>query len=416
MSQPPPATPDDVDPLKALQRLWLEVADRNSFYRSRWTQAGLHRSPESIAEFVQRVPWTTKAEIAADQAAHPPYGTNLTYPLEQYTRCHQTSGTHGAPLRWLDTPESWNAMTEDWMEVFKAAGVGPGDRILFAFSFGPFLGFWLAFEAGQRLGALCLAGGGMSSTTRLRVLREHACTVLCCTPTYALHLAEVAAREGVSSDAIPLRTLIVAGEPGGSQPAVRTRLQQAWNGARVFDHHGMTETGPVTHEHPDHPGTLVVLERSFFAEVIEHTTGAPVPEGTPGELVLTTLRRFGSPLVRYRTGDIVCARRLDGKLCLPGGIQGRRDDMVIVRGVNVYPTAVDELVRHYPEIAEYRVTLDTSASLPELSLEVEGTEPAAQSLADHLHEALALRIPVTAVPAGTLPRFEHKARRWRRLN
>ena len=415
MSQPHPPAPDDVDPLKALQRLWVEVAGTNPFYRSRWTRAGLHRPPDSIAEFVQRVPWTTKAEIAADQAAHPPYGSNLTYPAERYTRCHQTSGTHGAPLRWLDTPESWNAMTEDWMEVFKAARVGPGDRILFAFSFGPFLGFWLAFEAGQRRGALCLAGGGMSSTTRLRVLRENACTVLCCTPTYALHLAEVAAREGIPADAIRLRTLIVAGEPGGSQPAVRSRLQHAWNGARVFDHHGMTETGPVTHEHTDHPGTLVVLERSFFAEVIDPASGAPVPDGTPGELVLTTLQRLGSPLVRYRTGDIVCARRLGGQLCLPGGIQGRRDDMVIVRGVNVYPAAVDELVRFHPDIGEYRVSLDTRPPLPELSLEVEGPESAAHSLADRLHDTLALRIPVTAVPSGTLPRFEHKARRWRRL-
>ncbi len=403
-----------------VRSLWTEVMAGNAFYRAKLGAAGVADCPATFARFTEQVPFTTKEELVADQRQHPPYGSTLTFPLERYTRCHQTSGTQGAPLRWLDTPESWSALTDDWVEVLGAAGVGLGDRILFAFSFGPFLGFWLAFEAGQRVGALCLAGGGMSTTLRLRVLRENACTVLCCTPTYALHLAEAAATAGFDLRTGTIRTLVVAGEPGGSLPATRSRLSSAWNGARVFDHHGMTETGPVTYEHPDRPGHLVVLERSFLAEVIDPASGQAMPPGQPGELVLTTLRRAASPLIRYRTGDLVQARRIatsgSSLLVLEGGILGRVDDMVIVRGVNVYPTAVEETVRSIPGSGEYRVTLDQRNPLAELSLEVEASTDVAAALADRLQDALALRIPVTAVPVGTLPRFEHKARRWRRLD
>jgi phenylacetate-CoA ligase len=306
-------------------------------------------------------------------------------------------------------------MVEDWAEVFRAAGVQPGDRILFAFSFGPFLGFWLAFEAAQSLGCLCIPAGGMSSSLRARVLSENACTVLCCTPTYALHLADVTRQEGLEAKDIAVRLIVVAGEPGGSLPSTRQRLSEAWNGARIFDHHGMTEVGPVTYESPTEPGSLIVMERSFFVEVIQPESDEPVPEGELGELVLTTLRRTACPLIRYRTGDLVRAKRLNGHLLLQGGILGRVDDMVIIRGVNVYPSALEELIRSLPEIGEYRVTHDTRPALSELSLEAEASAADCEVLEQRLREALALRIPVQAVPAGSLPRFELKARRWQRL-
>lgn len=402
--------------IDVLPRLW-EAALRSPFQRNRLESAGLLKAPSSWHDFQATVPFTTKAELVADQAAHPPYGTVLTEPLTRYTRCHQTSGTTGVPLRWLDTPESWDAMVQDWQSVLRAAGVAAGDRILFAFSFGPFLGFWLAFEAGQRLGALCFAGGGMSTAVRVRLLLENECTVLCCTPTYGLHLAEVAEAEGVALSKSRIHTVVVAGEPGGSLPSVRNRLSAAWNGARVFDHHGMTETGPVTLEDPTHAGTLTILEGSFLTEILSPETGQSVPTGATGELVLTTLRRLGSPLIRYRTGDLVRYESGVGScgLRLPGGILGRVDDMVIVRGVNVYPSALDEIVRSLPEIAEYRATLDTRGALTELGLEVEAAPSVAAELSLRIQRALALRASVTTVPAGSLPRFELKARRWRRL-
>lgn len=387
----------------------------------------------SLAEFSRLTPFTTKQELVADQLEHSPYGTNLTSPIASYTRCHQTSGTTGTPLRWLDTPESWDGMVRSWMEVLRAAGLTRDDKVLFAFSFGPFIGFWMAFEAAERLGALCLAGGGLSSPARLRMLLDHGATVLCCTPTYALRLAEVAASEEIDTGRSRARLLILAGEPGGSIPATRARLERLWPGARVFDHHGMTEVGPVTYECPVTPGRLHVMESAYYAEIIDPATGSAVAAGTTGELVLTTLGRTGSPLLRYRTGDLVrprfdpasdtvpvceCGR---GDLALEGGILGRVDDMVIVRGVNVFPSAVEEILRGFGEVAEYQVTLDQSEGLTEMVVRVEPNSQCSdvgglvRRVEQSFQVGFSLRVPVLAVPPGTLPRFEMKAKRWVRM-
>ena len=419
----------------SLRELLTAIADGNAFYRRRLEPLGAEFFRiESIEDFSRRFPFTTKSEVAADQLANPPYGTNLTYPLAQYTRCHQTSGTTGTPLRWLDTPADWDGLTASWLQVLRAAEVKPADRVFFAFSFGPFIGFWMAFAAAERLGCLCIPGGGLSTSARLRSILDHRATVLCCTPTYALHLAETAAREGIDLHRSAVRCLLVAGEPGGSVPATRARLQQAWPGARVCDHHGMTEVGPVTYECPAEPGVLHVMEHAYLAEVIDPASSRAVADGRRGELVLTTLGRIGMPLLRYRTGDLVQPRFAPGRfgvppcacgrheLALTGGILGRVDDMVIVRGVNVFPSAVDDVIRRFAEVVEYQVLLTRPGGLVEMGIEIEPTadcpEPAAlaRSVQEEFHIAFALRVPVTFVPPGTLPRYELKARRWVRLN
>lgn len=375
-------------------------------------------------DFYERFPFTTKEELVLDQATTPPYGTNLTYPLERYTRCHQTSGTSGVPLRWLDTPESWDGMIEQWATVMRVSGVAPADNIFFAFSFGPFLGFWLAFEAGLRLGCRCLPGGGMSSAARARAIIDLGATVLCCTPTYAIHLADVAVKENIDLGRSQVKTVLVAGEPGGSIPAVREQIASLWTGSRVVDHHGMTEVGPVSFECPARPGVLHVMESAFLPEVIDTATGAHAHAGDPGELVLTTLNRTGSPLLRYRTGDLVksclddicqCGR---SELALEGGILGRVDDMVVVRGVNVFPGAIDEIIRAHAGVAEYQVKVYRAEALAQLSVRIEPRE-GLQDAGALLHQlegafesALNLRVPVTTVLPGTLPRFEMKAQRW----
>src|SRR5450432_1027774 len=214
-------------------------------------------------------------------------------------------------------------MLKCWEQMFRIAGVTAADRLLFPFSFGPFLGFWTAFDAAQRLGCLCLAAGGMSSGARLRMLLDNAATVVLCTPTYALHLAEVAREQGIALEpgtpGFAVKCLIVAGEPGGSIPATRRRIEEAWH-ARVFDHSGMTEVGPAAIECPERPGGLHLLEADYLAEVINPNTTEPVAPGQLGELVLTNLGRWGSPLVRYRTGDLV---RVDPEPC-PCGRSFRR--------------------------------------------------------------------------------------------
>jgi phenylacetate-CoA ligase len=409
--------------LEKLGLLLSTVLASNPFYSTKLRKAGVTANVESLAEFSAVTPFTFKSEIVDDQAKHPPYGSNLTYPLEQYTRFTQTSGTTGKPVRWLDTQESWDWMVNVWMRVFQAADTRPGDRVFFPFSFGPFLGFWLGFEAAPRMRCLAISGGGMRSSQRLQAILENEITVLCSTPTYALHLAEVAREDKIDLSAGKVRTIIVAGEPGGCIPATRSLIEKHWPGARVVDHHGMTEIGPVTYECPERRGTLHVIEEAFFPEVIDPVDHRPVAPGGTGELVLTNLGRLGSPLLRYRTGDIVRrgeqthCRCGSWELALEGGILARRDDMVIVRGVNVYPSAVEEILRSFA-IAEFRVETYTERALTEMRIEIEPeiTQETPSRLADHvaaaLRNALGFRVPVSCVPHGSLPRFEGKSKRW----
>jgi phenylacetate-CoA ligase len=410
--------------LLQLNRLLNQLNGHNSFYTRKLRMAGLCDGVDSLETFMRRMPFTTKQELIDDQQMHSPYGSNLTYPVEAYCRFHQTSGTTTAPMRWLDTRESWAWVVSNWVHIFRAAGVTSESRILFAFSFGPFLGFWSAHDAAQKMGCLCIAGGGMSSEARLQVLLDNQIDVMCCTPTYALRLADVARSQNFSLDACSLKKIIVAGEPGGSIPAIRNRIETAWgNGCRVFDHHGMTEVGPVSYECVDVPGVLHVNESAYLAEVLDAETLQPVGEGEVGELVLTTLGREASPLLRYRTGDMV-KPSWKGKpefasddVALVGGLIGRYDDMMVIRGVNVFPSMVDAVIRSQNDIHEYRVNLVTKDSMVEMTIEIEVAEAAKQSevvydLETALCKSLHLRVPVMAVSEEALPRFEMKARRW----
>jgi phenylacetate-CoA ligase len=404
-----------------LRALLEEILPANVFYARKFAVADISLSslasrPSPLAP----LPFTTKAELIADQEAHPPYGQILTYPLARYSRLCQTSGTAGRPLRWLDTTESWQGLLDCWEMIFRIIGVRAGDRLFFAFSFGPFLGFWTAFDAASRLGYLCLPAGGMSSGARLRFLLDNTATVVLCTPTYALRLAEVAKGEGIDLARSGVRALLVAGEPGGSIPATRARIETAW-GARVFDHSGMTEIGPLSVECPENPGGIHLLESEYIAEVLDLQTGQPTAPGRIGELVVTNLHRLGSPLIRYRTGDLVrvstepcpCGRAL---LRLEGGILGRSDDMIHLRGNNLYPSALEAIIRRFPEVAEYRVEVDHSSMLADLRIEVEpvtetGGPAVVEKVGRAIRDELLFRAEVRAVAPGTLPRFEMKSKR-----
>jgi phenylacetate-CoA ligase len=422
----PTVEQDQVEKLRALLR---EIAGHNAFYtrklRGLDIDVGERESlphGEGLDWFRSHVPFTYKRELIDDQCAHPPFGSNLTFPLTHYTRFSQTNGTTGQPLRWVDTPESWEWMCGNWAQVFRAGGVDASDRIFFAFSFGPFLGFWVAFDAAVRMGAIAIPGGGMRSAARLRTILDCGATVLCCTPTYAIRLAETAAEERIDLSASKIRRVMVAGEPGGSIKATQARIEELWRGARVIDHHGMTEVGPVSYACPKRERVLHVIESSYIAEVIDPVSGNPARHG---ELVLTNLGRTGSPLIRYRTGDIV-ERGADGRcecgtldMPLEGGILARTDDMVVVRGVNLYPSAIEEILRSCQGVAEYRVEIRVGRGLAELSIQAEPSEDDDAGLVHRLElalrNALGLRVPVSAVARGSLPRFEMKAQRWVRV-
>lgn len=447
--------------LARLHDLLTRILPSNRFQAERLGNRRVLRNLDDL----QAIPFTTRAQVEQDQADHPPYGTNLTFSVDQYTRVHQTSGSQGRPMRWLDTPDSWAWFKHCWRLVYAASGVTPADRVVFTFSFGPFIGFWGAFEAAADAGCFCLATGGMTSASRIEQIIEHEATVVCCTPTYALRLAEVAAENGIDlaakismvhapvgnrRHAHRLRTgatqdqehthrlktgatrvshsestsgtfkLVVAGEPGGSIPGTRDRIEKAW-GARVFDHAGMTEIGAWGFECAESPGGMHVIEAHFIAEVIDPLSTRPVVDGEVGELVLTNLGRTGSPLIRYRTGDLV---RLTRGPCacgrtfarVEGGVLGRVDEMIVVRGNNLYPSAVENLLRGFEEVAEFNLLLDETNSLSELELVVEATAASdgdllstriGEAFRDRFHFAVTVRV----VAPGSLPRFDMKARR-----
>jgi phenylacetate-CoA ligase len=420
-----PAETRDRAQLRAIQldrvrALLEEVLPRNAFYANK---LGARRRIDTWDDYAG-LPFTTKQEIAEDQLRHPPFGTNLTYPLQRYIKLHQTSGTTGrAPIRVLDTEESWDWWARCWGHVYRGAGVRAGDRVFFAFSFGPFIGFWAAYEGTRQVGAMTIPGGGMQTDQRLQALLDNAATVLCCTPTYALRLAEEAERLDLDLVGSSLRATIHAGEPGASVEGVRARIEQAF-GAQCYDHTGMTELGATGFTCYERAG-VHLIESEFVFEVIDPRSLQPVGPGGQGELVATNLGRAGMPLIRYRTGDLV---RLDETPCscgrtfarLPGGILGRADDMLVVRGVNVFPGAIEGVLREFPEISEFRIEVFSERSMEELRVLLDPRPGAAPDLAERvgasLNDRLLLRVHCALVPMGSLPRFELKARRVVRLD
>lgn len=407
-----------------LRALIADVIPANPFWTRRFRDAGLNPMAIQSLEDLHQLPLTSKQELAEDQAAAPPYGRNLSFEMTAYARLHQTSGTTtGHPLRWLDTPASWQWMLECWSTIYRLMNLRPSDRLCFPFSFGPFLGFWAGFEGALKQGNLCLAAGGMSSEARLKLIQENQITVLGCTPTYALRLAEVAAEKGIDVSTSSVRGILVAGEPGGAIASVRQRIETAW-GARVFDHWGMTEIGPLGSEAEDDPGCLTMIESACIAEIIDTSTGRPVPPGTAGELVITNLGRTGSPVFRYRTGDLVIADpdlHASGRVWtrLKGGILGRTDDMFIVRGNNVFPASIESIIREFREIAEFRIVVSRHREMNHVKLEIEpssdvnpqGQDSLMTQVSKTIKERLQFQAEVVVVPCGSLPRFEMKAKR-----
>ncbi len=400
-----------------LKRLADVCYPANPFITRKWRAAGLE-GPDDLGswEDFSRLPFTVKSELIEDQVAQPPFGTNLTYPPARYVRVHQTSGTTGAPLRWLDTEESWQWWARCWAFVLCGAGLGPGDRIFFPFSFGLFVGFWSGFEGARAVGAMAIPGGGQDSAQRLAAIEALGATAICCTPSYALHLAEAARERGLELRKLGLRATVHAGEPGAGIPSVRARIEEAW-GARAYDHPGMTEMGAYGFECAAQAGPHV-NESEFIAEVIDPATGAPA---RAGELVLSNLGRTGSPLLRYRTGDRVrvaeqpceCGRSF---LRLEGGILGRVDDMLIVRGVNVFPSALEGIIRRFPTVDEFMIEVYRRAEMDEvrLLLEVHGGSGVAAAVQEAVRVDLGIRVEVVPVPPQSLPRYELKAKRLAR--
>jgi phenylacetate-CoA ligase len=389
-----------------LAELLAAVLDGNAFQRERIGDA------RELAE----LPLCTKEDLLADQAAHPPFGTNLTYPLDRYTHLHQTSGSTGATLRVLDTAADWAWWGRQLGRVLTASGVGAGDRVALAYSFGPYVQFWASYEGAQAAGALVIPLGGMDSVQRLETMREYGATALLCTPSYALHLARVALDKDYGDALYGVERVVCTGEPGASMPAVRDQIEARW-GARCLDHAGASEVGSFAYPCAT-DGGLHLFEDEFICEILDPVTGAPVPDGAAGELVMTALARTGFPVIRYRTGDMIersakpCPAGHAG-MWLPQGILGRADDMVVIRGMNVFPSAIEEILRRSSGVGEFSITFyNDPHAMDEVKVEAELAQPReARDIQDRLRQRLGLRVRIVPVQPGILPTYAGKARR-----
>jgi len=420
-------------PRKALETLQIEklcsmleqIYGRNRFYTDKFNAAGIHPDSIQTLDDLKRLPLTSKSELVQAQSDALPFGSNTTFEESAYSRFHQTSGTTGTPLRVLDTPESWDWWGRCWGHVLAGAGLTENDRMFVPFSFGPFIGFWAAVEGAQKINALMIPGGGRDSLQRLHLMKELGATAMCCTPTYALRLAEVAQESSFDLSEIPLRTLIHAGEPGANVPATKVRIESVWN-AKCYDHAGASEIGAHSFECEIQPNGTHVTESEFIVEVLNPETLEPVPAGEQGELIITNLGRIGYPVIRYRSGDLVV---LNQQKCtcgrsyarFEGGVLGRADDMVVVRGINVFPSAVENLVRQCESVEEFRITVTTDREMGNLAIELElsknaNPESARKTVDQTIQNGLSLRPEITLVPSGSLPRFEMKAKRFHLKN
>lgn len=390
--------------LARLNALVEQILPDNQFYAQAISEIEF---PLRTLGDLQTLPYTTKEQLLGEGGM----AANRTWPTERYVRFHQTSGTRGRPLAVLDTADDWLWWIDCWQYVLDAADVTSRDCVLMAFSFGPFVGFWSAYDAAAARGCLVVPGGGMPSTSRLELIRTSGASVVCCTPSYALHLAEVGRQRQIDVGSLGIRALILAGEPGGSIPATRGRVERAWQ-ASAIDHAGATEVGPWGYADRARRG-LHVIESEFIAEFRSLATGQPARDGELAELVLTTLGRAGSPVVRYRTGDLVRPERHEaGFVLLPGGVLGRADDMLIVRGVNVFPSAVEQIIHSFPEIEEFRMTASRADEMDQLTIEIEDRLEHPARIVEELRLRLGLKVAVECVPLGSLPRQEGKARRF----
>ena len=407
--------------IEKFRSMFKKIYGHNRFYTEKFDSAGIdHEAIQNVNDMAQ-IPLTNKEELIKAQQDKPPFGSNATFPESAYSRFHQTSGTTGKPLRVLDTPESWDWWGRCWGFVLTGAGLTENDRLFVPFSFGPFIGFWAALEGARIINTMMIPGGGRDSLERLHLMKELGVTAICCTPTYALRLAEVAQEAEFDLNEIPLRISILSGEPGANVPATKTRVESVWN-FKSYDHAGASEVGAHSFECEIQPNGTHVNESEFIVEVLNPDTLEPVSEGEQGELIITNLGRIGFPVIRYRTGDLV---RLNHEPCkcgrtfprFEGGVLGRVDDMVVVRGINVFPSAIENLIRRSDEVEEFRITVSTVKQMGHLSIELDlkkyaDPENAKNDVYQQIRNELSLSSEIKVVPHGSLPRFEMKARRF----
>jgi phenylacetate-CoA ligase len=410
--------------LRRLQALIRYAYARSPMYRRILERARVR--PEQIRtmdDFDQRVPVIDKAEVLEAQAVRPPFGDALAVPDDFFLHRFQTSGSTGVPLHIPLTYYSSLAWGESWVYLFWAAGLRPAHTFYFPFHWGIFAAFWSAYMAVRRLGGTVVSGGGLDSKGRINQILAYAPDVVLATPTYALYLGEVAREMGVDLARSSVSVVIVSGEPGGSIPTTRDAIAETW-GARVYELYGIAELGPTN---PGCPlADRVHLCEDWYHALVVDAQGRRVADGEVGEHVVTSYLQHGQPLIKYRTHDLV---RWTRRPCAcgatwigyPGGVLGRSDHMIVVKGVNVYPTAVEALLHKVTPLTEhYEVHVRREAANDVVTVKAEARPDVAEALYPRvrgeaeavLKEAIGVTIGVEVLRPGSLPRYELKARRF----
>jgi len=419
---------EDIEALQVRKlRNLVEWADASVPWQAkRLRDAGVTSESINSLNDLRRIPFLTRDEWMDAQVEDPPFGAILAAPPERAVRYHMTSGTTGkTPIRVLDSMKDWEWIAEMWCYGLWGFGVRPADTLFVAFGYSKFIGFWGLHYAGEKLGCLVLPGGAMTTDQRVKEIVEMNATVVASTPTYALRMAQEAKTLGIDLASSAVERVILSGEPAGSIPATKELIEEQW-GAKAGDTAGMTELGTIMiFECSEQPGGTHIIEDHYIEEVVDPVTDEPVPYGEMGERVVTSFGRGFIPVLRYRTRDFVV--RVPGSSCAcgrtfdiyDGGIRGRVDDMKLVRGTNVYPRAVEALIREHAEVDEFQIRLYTADGIRdeiEVLIEVPDESVDADALCTELGKQLAdahesLRFGVRSVELGSLPRFELKAKR-----
>lgn len=398
--------------------------ENSGFYRRKFDEADVTPDDIKSKEDITKLPFVSKEDLREDQAAHPPWGAMLTMPFEDTQRVHQTSGTTGQPLRVVDTAEDWAKFCHMHARMLYAYGVRAHDMVMPCFGFGPFIGFWASYYAAQELGCNLFATGGFSTEARINAMINYPITAIGSTPSYVLYMAETAKKMGVDlkNDA-QVKVSWHTGEPGGGIPGVVAKVEGAL-GCKAYDFIGSTEIGPWGYNCEHQSGLTHINDDWALLEVLDLKTGEPVGPGGTGELILTNLERQAHPFIRYRTRDIVkladrqcgCGRTLT---CLEGSVLGRLDDMKKIRGVIVYPSRIEEIVREFKQAEEFQIVFKRINDLDEIivnidpvpGLETAASEQLRKDLGKALHMGMNIRASVQILEHGALPRWDHKAKR-----
>ncbi len=417
--------------LKKFKEIFSWAYEHSKFYHKLYHDAGIEPGDIRTFDDIHKVPKTEKAmlrDIQGEGKEPFPYGDILSVPLEQVTEYHQTSGTTGQPVYQADTWQDWDFHAESFAYALYAQGYRDTDRLFLPFGYNIFIAFWGAHYAAEKLGCEVIPGGVLNTEARILKMQELKATAMGATPTYVLGMAETARKIGIDPPKdLFIRKITVAGEPGGSIPATRKRMEDAW-GAKVFDQSGSTEIGHWGLECRYQAG-LHVNEAFFLVEIEDVDTGKIINEsGKKGKMVVTTFNRMAQPCIRFDVKDLIQwnARQCDcGRTfrLLDGGIMGRADDITKVKGVLLSPTAIEEVVRDIPQLSnEYQVVVTKKGDIDDITLKVEvipeykNDEAAIRTkLVDQLRVKTNLGYNIEFHEYESLPRSQTKSRRFQDL-